>query len=176
MTFSDLEQSLLTFYCNKGRRSLRHAECAINHLRETFGASRATAITAERISDYETQRLEAGAPRATVMYELATPRRVFSLAVKAGKLSSRPAISTPKVKNERTGFFEPDDFAAVMKQLSPVLQVVMTFAYHTGLRVRSEILPAELGLRRLRERRCSSRPQNDEDRRWPDLPRTGGTA
>src|SRR4051794_6135278 len=53
VAFGDLEQGLLTYYRNKGRRSLPRAERAIAHLRETFGASRATAITPERIAEYE---------------------------------------------------------------------------------------------------------------------------
>lgn len=51
-----------------------------------------------------------------------------------------PCVSTPKVKNERSGFFEADDFAAVLKELPEALRPVMSFAYLTGWRVRSEVL------------------------------------
>jgi len=138
--FTDLETLLTTHYRNKGRRSLARAERAITHLREAFGAQRAMSISADNILTYETTRLDAGAARATVNYELAILRKMFNLAVKPGKLTTRPAITTTAVENQRTGFFEPDDFAAVLKQLPAALQPVMTFAYLTGWRVRSEVL------------------------------------
>ena len=45
--------------------------------------------------------------------------------------------------NVRTGFFEADQFTAVKKQLRPALQPVAEFAYLTGWRVQSEVLPLE---------------------------------
>lgn len=46
-------------------------------------------------------------------------------------------------KNVRTGFFEADDFEAVLAELSDYLRPVMRFAYLTGWRVTSEVLPLE---------------------------------
>jgi integrase len=43
-------------------------------------------------------------------------------------------------RNTRTGFFEPEQYAAVKAKLDPPLQVVVTFAYLTGWRVKSEVL------------------------------------
>jgi len=45
--------------------------------------------------------------------------------------------------NTRRGFFAPDQFAAVRSHLPSPLQPVASFAYLTGWRVKSEILPLE---------------------------------
>src|ERR1019366_864262 len=44
-------------------------------------------------------------------------------------------------RNARKGFFEADDFRALLAELPAYLQPVMQFAYSTGWRVRSEVLP-----------------------------------
>lgn len=101
----------------------------------------ALTITADRITAYELDRLDAGAARAAVNYELATLRRAFRLAVRVHRrLPSMPAIVIPKPRNDRTGFFEATDFSAVPEQLPEYLRPVMRFAYLTGWRVRSEVL------------------------------------
>jgi site-specific recombinase XerD len=141
LSFGDLEEMIRTYYRAKGRRSLGRLEGALSHLRETFGASRAHAITADRIAAYELERLDAGAARATVNYELAALRRAFKLALEHRRLAVMPKITIREPKNARAGFFEPDDFAAVLAQLPVDLQPVMRFAYLTGWRVRSEVLP-----------------------------------
>ena len=140
VSFGDLEKMLRTHYQTSGLRSLPRLDRALTHLRAAFGTMRAHAITAELISGYETDRLAAGAARATVNYELAALRKAFNLAVKARRLSSKPAITIPTPRNARTGFFEPEDFAVVRKQLSAHLGAAMTFAYLTGWRVPSEVL------------------------------------
>ena len=57
----------------------------------------------------------------------------------------RPRRSIPMLKerNVRTGFFEAAQFEAVRKRLSPPLQAVARFAYLTGWRVLSEVLPLQ---------------------------------
>ena len=52
-----------------------------------------------------------------------------------------PSITIEAPKNARTGFFEADDFAAVLAELPDYLKPVMQFAYYSGWRVRSEVLP-----------------------------------
>ena len=141
LSFADLETIVRTDYRLKGNRSAKRLEVALSQLRTAFGGMRAVAITSERITEFEVARLDAGASRSTVNYELAMLRRAFRLAVKARRLPSAPAISTPDPKNARVGFFEAEDFKAVLTQLPDHLQPVMRFAYFTGWRVRSEVLP-----------------------------------
>jgi integrase len=45
--------------------------------------------------------------------------------------------------NVRTGFFEAEQFAAVLKHLPAEIQSVAGFAYITGWRIPSEVLPLE---------------------------------
>jgi site-specific recombinase XerD len=139
--FAELERMLRDYYLAHGLRSLDRAEDALTHLRAAFDTTRATAITEARITGYEADRLRAGAARATVNYELATLRKMFREAVRLRRLSRRPDITIRKAENARTGFFEPDDFAALLAALPAYLRPVMQFAYNTGWRVRSEVLP-----------------------------------
>jgi site-specific recombinase XerD len=141
VTYEDLEKFVRNDYRKAARRSLPRVEHALTHLRDAFGGWRALSITLEQIGQYELDRLDSGAARATVNYELAVLRRAFRLAVKARRLSSMPAISISAPKNARSGFFEPADFALVLAQLPAHLQPVMRFAYLTGWRVKSEVLP-----------------------------------
>ncbi|MFI5228494.1 MAG: tyrosine-type recombinase/integrase [Gemmatimonadales bacterium] len=170
LSFADLETMLRTNYRVKGNRSLDRMDSALAHLRKTFEGSRALGITAQRVTAYELARLDAGASRSTVNYELALLRRAFRLAVKDRRLPSAPAISTPAPRNARTGFFEPGDFAAVLAQLPEPLKPVMQFAYYTGWRVRSEVLTLQwsqvdfaAGIIRLEP----NTTKNDEGRSFP---------
>jgi integrase len=67
---------------------------------------------------------------------------MFTLAVDAGKLLARPKIRMLQEDNARQGFFEVEQFEAVLRHLPAPLQTVATFAYFTGWR-RSEILGLE---------------------------------
>jgi len=142
LTFADLERKLMDSYRLKGNRSLDRVEQALaKHLRPAFEGQRASAITTDRIQRYEVDRLAAGASRSTVNYELALLRNAFALAGESNPQLARPTIKTPDPHNARTGFFEPEDFAAVAAELPDDLRAVMTFGYYTGWRVQSEVLP-----------------------------------
>src|SRR6266566_2664617 len=103
----------------------------------------ARAITTDRVRAYEADRLQAGAARATVNLELAALRRAFNLAVEAGRLVTKPVIKTPDPHNARQGFVTDRQFEAVRGALPDFLQGVWTFAFLTGWRTRSEILPLQ---------------------------------
>jgi integrase len=75
---------------------------------------------------------------ASVNRELAALRRMFSLAIRAGKLASRPHIALLAEDNAREGFLEPADFAALRAHLPPWLADAATFAHLTGWR-RNEV-------------------------------------
>lgn len=141
--FADLETILRDHYRVKQRRSGRRLDSALKHLRAAFGGRRAMAITTDAVTRYEADRLDGGAARATVNYELSVLRRAFNLAVKAKRLpiSAKPAISTADPHNARQGFFEEADFRAVLAELPEPLRPVMEFAYYTGWRPCDEILP-----------------------------------
>jgi integrase len=104
-----------------------------------------TKITAADINAYVEHRQKKGAAAASINRELAIMKRAFTLAIRSGKLlhSHRPYIAMLAEHNVRTGFFEAEQFAAVKGQLRPALQPIAEFAYLTGWRVQSEVLPLE---------------------------------
>jgi integrase len=61
--------------------------------------------------------------------------------VREGLLASRPTFPTVHVSNARQGFFERADFDRLCAELPEYLRAAATFAYLTGWRTRSEVLP-----------------------------------
>ena len=132
--FDDLAGMYLTDYRVNGRRSLIDAERNVRRLRDTFGFDRALDITTDRIAVYTNARLKDGAKPATVNRELAALRRMFSLAVKAGKVPTRPHMTLLAEDNAREGFMEPAEFEAVSTHLPPDVADAARFAYLTAWR------------------------------------------
>jgi integrase len=113
------------------------------HLIPFFGNHRASSITTADVNRYIQSRQVEGAANASINRELAALKRAFSLAVQGGKLMHRPHIPMLKENNVRTGFFEGDQFETVRRHLPDEIQPIVTFAYITGWRTRSEVLPLQ---------------------------------
>jgi integrase len=139
-TFEDLAAILTNDYKANGRRSLRLLPGKLGNLREFLGMELAADITSDRITAYVAYRLELGAANATVNRELAALKRSFKLAHEAGRVASVPVIHLLHEANARKGFFEEDQFRAVLWHLPEYLKTVVQVAYLTGWRVDSEIL------------------------------------
>jgi hypothetical protein len=139
LSFDDLAAMYLTDYRVNGRRSLRDATRYVKTLRATFGLDRALDITADRIAAYaDARRAQDHVTNATVNRELGALRRMFSLAVRAGKLASRPPITLLHEDNVREGFCDPPEFARLLAHLrarqAPDVADAAEFAYLTCLR------------------------------------------
>ena len=80
---------------------------------------------------------------ATINRELAWLKQMFSLAVEAGKLMTKPKIKLLEEDNVRQGFFEQAQYESVLRHLPEDLRPIVTFAYITGWRVNSEVLTLE---------------------------------
>jgi integrase len=144
VTFEDATDDLLNDYKTNGRKTHDHAKRRIElHLKPVFRGKRLLSITTPAIRAFVTARLAAKASPGEINRELACLKRMFTLAVHAGKLHSKPHIPMLREDNVRRGFFEPDQFEAVRAHLPASLQPVVTFAYLTGWRLKSEILPIE---------------------------------
>jgi integrase len=91
----------------------------------------------------ERTRIAAGVSNAEINRELTILKRMFSLAMQANKLLHRPHVPMLQEDNTRTGFFEPDRFDSVYSNLPAHLQPLIEFAYITGWRIASEVLPLE---------------------------------
>jgi integrase len=145
-TLSDLTAMLIDDYRAHGRRSIDRAEDAVERLHQFFDKdTRAIGITADRITAYRAHRQQQtykGKPvaNATINYELAMLRRAFRLAARAGRVAARPEFEMLHVDNARTGFFEADQFVAVVDRLPNYLRPVTQTAYITGWRTKSELL------------------------------------
>jgi integrase len=141
MPYSTLEDLVRADYKMQERKSLRRAEISMVHLRAAFGTDRAVQITSERISTYITARLDAGAKPATVQKELAALRRMYTLAVRARRLSFGhvPYIPTLNIQNIRTGFFEDAEYDSIRRHLSTDVQPVTDFMYWTGWRTKETL-------------------------------------
>lgn len=168
LTFYEATQAVLNDFRASGKRSLDDADRKIRlHLIPYFGAGRKmVSLTSSDVTAYiahrqrqgiERERLivvEGGRPErkivrvsdvsnAQINRELAILKRAFSLAVKAGRVASRPHIQMLDENNVRSGFFEPDRLASVVKHLPDAIQPVIEFASVTGWRITSEVLPLE---------------------------------
>jgi hypothetical protein len=83
--------------------------------------------TIERVSNGEINR------------ELTILKRIFKLALQAGKILHTPHVPLLREDNTRTGFFELEQFRSVISHLPVSLAPVIEFAYITGWRIASEV-------------------------------------
>ena len=144
ITFDDAATDLLTDYKVNGRRSLSEATRRIElHLKPVFRGRRLIHILTPDVRAIAAARQKAGASNGEINRELALLKRMFNLAMQAGKLASRPHIPMLREDNVRRGFFEREQFDAVCRHLSVCLQAVVSFACVTGWRIQSEVLPLE---------------------------------
>src|SRR5262245_31951159 len=104
LTFEDLAAMYLTDYRLNGKRSVKDAERNVRTLGGAFALDRARDITTDRIAAFAASRLSQRKRPATVNRELASLRRMFSLAVRAGKLPSSPHVAMLAEDNAREGF------------------------------------------------------------------------
>jgi integrase len=142
--FDDAADDLLNDYQTNGKKTYDHAKRRIDlHLKPVFAGKRLLSISTAHIRAYAAARKTAGAANATINRELALLKRMFSLAVKDGKLHGRPHVPMLQEDNTRKGFFEAEQFESVRAHLPEALRPVVTFAYLTGWRLKSEILGLE---------------------------------
>lgn len=145
LRFEDAATDLETEYTINGRRSLSHLQHRLKlHLLPAFQGRRLVDIGPTDIRAYVKARLTAGASNATINRELAIVKRMFRLAKQARRFVGEvPHIAMLEERNIRRGFFDRAQFDAVKGHLPAAIQPVVEFAYLTGWRVTSEILPLE---------------------------------
>ncbi len=172
-TFEDMAAMLVNNYKANGRRSLHNCENAISHLRGYFGVDRAIEITSDRVTAYIASRQEAKASNGTINLELAALSRMFKLAMIAGKAGSKPHIAKLALNNARKGFFEREQFEAVLSHLPAELQPVAVTAFVTGWRIHDEILTRQKHHLELKAGWLRLEPgetKNNEGRNFPLTP------
>jgi integrase len=170
--FEEAVKDVLNDYRTNRKRSLSDVERRIEkHLTPFFGNRRMASITTADIREYidsrqkettvsrraysftgrdgtirnvpEQRRTVAGVSNGEINRELTALKRMFNLAIQAGKLLQKPHIPFLREDNVRVGFFERAEFLAVLARLPEPVRPVATFAYVTGWRIDSEVLPLE---------------------------------
>jgi integrase len=145
LTVAEGLADMIADYRVNHRRSLKNIEGKINrHLLPYFGERRKmSAITTAMLRGFVVERQKAGGSNAEINRELSILRRAFSLAVAGGRLVQRPHFPMLRENNTRTGFVEAHQYQAVLANLPVEVRPVITFAYITGWRIASEILPLQ---------------------------------
>ena len=143
--FSELAEDVVNDYLVNRRRSLKDVKGRLNlHILPFFGEARASAITTTDFRRFIAKRQQEGASNGEINRELTAIKRAFNLGCQAGRILARPYIPMLKENNVRTGFFGREQFESIRDHLPEDIQPVATFAYITGWRIRSEVLPLPL--------------------------------
>jgi len=145
LRFEEAAKDLVTDYEINGKRSKDNLQNTIidGALEPWFRGRRLASLTTPEIREYIADRQEKGYANATINRELSALKRMYTLAIQAGKLLHRPHIPMLAENNVRQGFFERSQFEAVRRHLPPTYQAIVTLAYYSGWRVNSEILTLE---------------------------------
>ena len=95
------------------------------------------------VTGKDQNRTERSVSNAEISRALTALKRIFTLAVQAGKILHRPHIALLRENNVRTGFCEREQFEIVRKHLPAPIRPVVTLAYVTGWCIASEVLPLQ---------------------------------
>ena len=171
VTVAQLADAISNDYIVNHRRSIDRLDDELGHVLSVLGPLPAIRVTTADVTDYVARRLDAGAKPSTVNKELAALKRMYSLAIKAGRLHHRPHIPTLQEDNARTGFFEPDQLAAVLRHLPEYVRGPVVFASITGWR-KEEVLGLEWSRVNFREGTVRLDPAQSKNRRGRVFPFT----
>jgi integrase len=135
---SDYEEHFLQVIgLDRKPRTVAFYRTCLGNLRPEFGAKRLGEIMPEGIRAYKERRLLSGCAGRTINCDLATLRRVFSIAVKEGVLASSPFAGrrvefSPEHRPERViSYVEEEKYLAVA---NPLLRDVAVLMLEMGLR------------------------------------------
>jgi integrase len=145
ITYDELAADLREHYQATGRRDPEEAEARLSHLDRFFTSRRVVDIGADLITRYVIRRQQDGASNGTINRDLAVLRRMLRLGARNRKVMVLPPIEMLKEAPPRSGFFEDDQYEAVVGRFStrPDLQVALAIAHAYGWRMQSEVLTLE---------------------------------
>lgn len=140
MTVDELCTSVLNRYRVEGRRSAGSVEYRTRcHVRRLLGHVVAETLDSPDLDAYVVRRQSEGAANGTIMRELAIVRRGFTLHRKA--LGPPPLFPNLKEAAPREGLWTVEEFTRLANDVAPWARPPLHFAYLTGWRLRSEVLP-----------------------------------
>ena len=168
ITFDEAAADLLNDYSMNRKRTHDDAKRRIKkHLSPFFGNRRLITITTSDIRAYIAKRQKEGTPvrqkagkvkagqppgesearrpvsAGEINRELTVLKRMFSLAIQSGRLVHKPHFPMLRENNVRAGFFEHEQYLSTLPHLPEAMRPVVTFAYVTGWRINSEVLPLQ---------------------------------
>jgi integrase len=142
VTFEELIDGLLMDYQVNGKKSLPWVRIKVEkHLVPFFAGRKAHDIKTADVEAFITKRQKERASNGEINRELAALKRAFNLALKKEQITRKPYIPMLPEHNVRQGFFESWEFDALLPKLPDYLRPPLTFAFYTGWRLQSEILP-----------------------------------
>jgi integrase len=104
-------------------------------LGDYFGSCRAVDVAPDSIGAYIESLEEQGYTNATINRRTQLLGQAYKVAVRNKQLSAAPFIPRlSEIGNERQGFFETEDFEAVIEHLPEYLRDFVRFAFITGWR------------------------------------------
>jgi integrase len=139
--FDELAKDFLADYELNARKSQERAQISTDHLKGFFGGMLVVDITTTKIKAYIKKRQEKNAANGTINRELAALKRMLKLGAQdtPPRVDRIPHIPMLEERNVRQGFFEHEEYLALLNALPSDLRGPVTFAYYTGWR-KSEIL------------------------------------
>lgn len=139
----ELYQAVERDYQINEKKSVRNIEAAWSlHLEATFGGMDAEKLSTDDVENYVLARQKEGATNGTINRELSVLKRMYTLGMRARKISARPYIPTLKERNVRKGFLRDDQYDALARETANVglwLRSMFECAYVYGFR-KSELL------------------------------------
>ena len=137
----ELFDDILRDYRINGKRLDWCSIVVEKHLRPVFGKLKAASLTSASLDRYIEHRHGEGASNGTVNREFTILRRSLNLGRQATPPKVVNAVKIPRLKEAapRKGFFEAEQYEAMLRELPEHLAPVLTFAYYTGCR-KGEIL------------------------------------
>lgn len=136
MDLESLANIVETEYVTNGRKSIKHLQLHLKHLRQRLGNPRAVEITTDRLRRLSADMLAEGYAAATINLHLATLQRAFTLATQARRLSHDAVPHFPylRLRNARKGFFEREDLEAILAHVPEPHRAMFEVWYITGWR------------------------------------------
>ena len=160
LTVEDLLTGLEQDYEIRGKLS-PSIKSHLKRIREHFGEMRALTLEAATIDAYIAEQLKTIAP-ATINRGTQLLTQAYNLAIKRGTIGRKPYVRKLPEQNTRQGFFEPDEFEAVVAHLPGYLQDASRFAYFCGWR-RGEVFTLEWSDIDVEARTARLRPEHSKN-------------
>jgi hypothetical protein len=121
--YEEIRTDLLEHYATTGRRDAVELGWRLKHLDRFFAGRRVVHITRALVTAYVARRQEQGAANAAINRELATLGPMMRLAYKHDKAARLLLVERLKESAPRAGFFEEEQYRAVLRHLPADLQV-----------------------------------------------------